>query len=74
MGEDGDENSGQVEEGVDYECPQDSKAPDVFDVVEGVSPVAGGIEDGLNIEGREARSSVFGRGLIVESHLTTLLV
>lgn len=58
MSKHGNEDGRQVEEEEDNKGPKRSVPPDVPEIVQGVSPVLRGVEEGFDIEGRERRRTV----------------
>ena len=58
MGKKGDDDGGEVEQGVGNKCPDNGKTPDIRDIEERKVAVLRCVVDGLDIEGRERGSAV----------------
>lgn len=69
MREQGDEYGAEVEQRKRDESPYYCEAPHITDVVERKSFVGRGIEEGVDVEGREMRSGVVSRRDQASSHL-----
>lgn len=69
MGEEGDDDGGDVEEHVDDDGPYDGEPPDIVYVVECVYPRRASIVDGLHVEGWEPGRPVSFWRSVEERHL-----
>lgn len=69
MREQGDEHGAEVEERKGDDGPYDCEAPNIANVVERISFVGRGVEEGIDVERRETRSGVVSRRDQAPSHL-----